>query len=140
MTRILATVLLLVGSNLFMTVAWYGHLRWFPGNSRSLLALLGVALIAWSIALPEYLLQVPANRLGHQGHGGAFTTPQLKIMQEAITLLVFAAFSILVLKDKFRPNDIAAFILIFIACAVSMSGRSDKALNPPKDAAWKATP
>src|SRR5436190_828084 len=99
MTRTLATVVLLVLSNIFMTVAWYGHLKWFP--SRSALALLGIALLAWSIALPEYLLQVPANRLGHLAHGGPFTTPQLKIIQEAASLCVFAVFSIVVLKDRF---------------------------------------
>jgi hypothetical protein len=126
MTRILATICLLVCSNAFMTAAWYGHLKWFKpdgAGGRSLLAILGIVLVSWLIALPEYLLQVPGNRIGHIAHGGPFTTPQLKILQEAITLVVFAAFSIVVLKDKLRINDVIAFALIFLAVVVAMMGR-----------------
>ena len=132
MPRWMITVLLLVGSNVFMTAAWYGHLKFTGGagpgagggDARlSLLRLLPVILISWLIALPEYMLQVPANRLGHVNFGGPLTAPQLKVIQEAITLLVFAAFSILYLREKLRVNDMIAFALIFIAVAVSMAGR-----------------
>lgn len=117
MPRALITVLLLIGSNVFMTWAWYGHLK---KSGWSLLMAIG---ISWLIALPEYALQVPANRLGHISTGGPFTAPQLKILQEAITLVVFTAFSILYLKERLRPNDIAAFALVLLAVMVSMSGR-----------------
>jgi uncharacterized protein (DUF486 family) len=91
--RALSTVLLLVCSNVFMTWAWYGHLKKVAWT-------LPVAIgLSWLIALPEYALQVPANRLGHVSQGGPFTAPQLKILQEAITLTVFVGFSIVVLKD-----------------------------------------
>jgi len=116
MLRGLFTVLLLFGSNAFMTWAWYGHLRksW---------ALPAAIAISWLIALPEYILQVPANRLGHFAHGGPFTAPQLKIIQEAVTLIVFTVFTILVLKEKPRVHDAVAFVLILAAVAVSMLGR-----------------
>jgi len=111
------TVLLLVGSNTFMTFAWYYHVK---QKTWPLLLAIG---ISWLIALPEYILQVPANRMGHVDHGGIFTLPQLKILQEAITLVVFTAFTIYVAKEKMRVNDVVAFGLIFAAVAVSMVGR-----------------
>lgn len=115
--RWLSTVLLLVASNAFMTTAWYYHLKQ-KGWS------LGVAiLVSWLIALPEYALQVPANRIGHVAHGGTFTAPQLKIVQEAITLVVFGVFSIVVLKEKPRGNDLVAFGLIVAAVVVAMTGK-----------------
>jgi uncharacterized protein (DUF486 family) len=77
------------------------------------------------IALPEYILQVPANRLGHVQHGGPFTAAQLKVIQEAITLTVFAAFSLLVLKEKLRVNEVIAFVLIFAGVVVAMWGRGE---------------
>lgn len=109
-------MLLLFGSNAFMTWAWYGHLRKSWGLPLAI-------LISWLIALPEYALQVPANRLGHAGQGGPFTAPQLKIIQEAITLSVFTIFTIVVLKEKPRVHDVIAFVLIFAAVLVSMLGR-----------------
>lgn len=109
-------VLLLVASNVFMTTAWYLHLK-MPKWT-----LLTAILISWLIALPEYCLQVPANRLGHVSHGGAFTAPQLKVIQEAVTLIVFSVFSFLVLKEKLRPNDIVAFLMVMGAVAVSVFG------------------
>lgn len=115
--RWLVTVLLLVASNVFMTFAWYYHVK---QKSWSLVAAI---LISWCIALPEYILQVPANRVGHRDHGGPFTLPQLKIMQEAITLVVFTAFTIWVAKEKPRVNDAVAMGLIFAGVAVSMMGR-----------------
>ncbi|TVQ33193.1 MAG: hypothetical protein EA376_03565 [Phycisphaeraceae bacterium] len=124
-------VLLLALSNLFMTAAWYGHLK-FSGDGElrlSPMKILPVILIAWMIALPEYFFQVPANRIGHVNFQGPFTAPQLKVLQEAITLVVFTIFCIVYLKEKIRLNDVAAFALIFLAVIVSMAGR-DAPLKP----------
>ena len=99
------TVLLLIGSNLFMTVAWYGHLRY--KNS----ALWKVILVSWGIAFFEYCLQVPANRWGH----GRFSAAQLKIMQEIITLAVFSGFCVIYLNEALRWNHLVAFILVLAA-------------------------
>jgi uncharacterized protein (DUF486 family) len=93
------TVLLLLGSNIFMTTAWYGHLKYRDE------ALWKVVLVSWGIAFFEYCLQVPANRWGY----GEFTAPQLKVIQEVITLVVFAGFSMLYLGDAIRWNHFAAF-------------------------------
>lgn len=115
--RAIWTVLLLIGSNCFMTWAWYGHVK---KAAWSIPVAIGVS---WLIALPEYILQVPANRIGHADFGGPFTLPQLKVTQEAITLLVFTAFTIVVAKEKIRTNDAVAFALIFAGVAVSWLGR-----------------
>lgn len=95
----MSTIILLFLSNIFMTIAWYGHLK-YKNN-----ALWKVILISWGIAFFEYCLQVPANRMGH----GTFSAAQLKIMQEVITLVVFAVFSILYLKEEIRWNYIVSF-------------------------------
>jgi uncharacterized protein (DUF486 family) len=127
MNRALAAILLLVGSNVFMTTAWYYHLKHSAGpgatGGRTHWPLWMAIGISWMIALPEYCLQVPANRAGHIGSGGPFTLPQLKILQEAITLLVFTGFTIVVMHEKPRVNDAIAFLLIFAAVAVSFVGR-----------------
>ncbi len=115
--RWLITVLLLIGSNSFMTFAWYYHVK---QKAWPLLMAIGVS---WLIALPEYILQVPANRFGHVDHGGPFTLPQLKIMQEAITLAVFTVFTIVVAHEKPRVNELVAMGLILVAVAVAMWGR-----------------
>lgn len=111
------TVLLLVGSNVFMTVAWYGHLRKREWTIPTAI------LVSWLIALPEYMLQVPANRIGHVSHGGPFSAPQLKIIQEALTITIFLVFTIVVLKEVPRWTDGVAFALIFLAVAIAMWGR-----------------
>lgn len=116
MNRALTSILLLVGSNIFMTFAWYWHVK---QKAWPMAMAIG---ISWLIALPEYCLQVPANRLGNAGFGGPFSTPQLKIMQEAITLVVFVVFTTLVLKERPRWNDMLAFLLVLAAVAVSMIG------------------
>lgn len=95
-------ILMLLASNVFITIAWYGHLK-FPHSP-----LLKVVLISWAIALVEYCLAVPANRLGHS----VYTAAQLKTMQEVITLVVFAVFSVLYLKESFTLNHVVGFILI----------------------------
>ena len=99
------TVLLLLGSNVFMTFAWYGHLKF---RSRPLLLAIAAS---WLIALPEYCLQVPANRLGY----GTLTGFQLKILQEIITLLVFIVFAWFYLGEGFRWNYAVSFLFIVIA-------------------------
>ena len=99
------TILLLIGSNLFMTAAWYGHLK-YRG-----VALWKVILISWGIAFFEYCLQVPANRLGY----GEFSAFQLKIIQEVITLVVFLGFATFWLGERLRWNYGIALALILAA-------------------------
>ncbi|MFN3669504.1 MAG: DMT family protein [Brevundimonas sp.] len=98
----LAPVLLLVASNVFMTVAWYGHLKF---GSKPLLL---VVIVSWGIAFFEYCLAVPANRIGHQVYSAA----ELKTMQEVITLIVFAIFSVTFLGEKLTMNHAVGFALI----------------------------
>lgn len=117
MERAIATVCLLIGSNVFMTWAWYGHLKKTGWTIPVAIA------VSWLIALPEYLLQVPANRIGHVGQGGPFSAAQLKVIQEAITLCVFMVFAVLVLRERLRANELVAFGLIFAAVVVAMAGR-----------------
>jgi len=121
MQRILLTIGLLVCSNTFMTFAWYYHVK-----RRPPWPLLTAMAISWLIALPEYILQVPANRYGHVDNGGTLTLSQLKILQEAITLVVFTAFVLLVAKEKIRWTDAAGFALVFAGVAVSFLGRDVK--------------
>lgn len=101
----LKTVLLLVASNVFMTFAWYGHLKFKES------ALWVVILASWGIAFFEYCLQVPANRIGH----GTFNAAQLKTIQEIITLTVFAGFSVLYLNEPIKWNHLAGFACIVLA-------------------------
>ena len=105
MLRQLLPVLLLTISNIFMTFAWYGHLK-YKGS-----ALWIVILVSWGIALLEYCFQVPANRIGHE----YFTAAQLKTMQEVITLIVFSIFSIFYLKEDFQWNYLVGFALIILS-------------------------
>jgi uncharacterized protein len=100
---------LLLASNTFMTIAWYGHLRW-----KKAPLLIAVAA-SWGIALLEYLLQVPANRIGYR----VLSAYQLKIMQEAITLVVFIAFAALWLGEGIQPRFLVSFALIFAAVLVA---------------------
>lgn len=97
-------ILLLVASNVFMTLAWYGHLRFKAAP------LYAVVLASWAIAFVEYWLAVPANRIGH----AVYSAAELKTMQEVITLCVFAAFSVLYLKEPMTMNHAIGFTLIFI--------------------------
>ena len=90
--RAVYTILLLVLSNAFMTLAWYGHLRFKDFKWSASLPLFTVILISWGIAFFEYVVQVPANRLGHQNYGGPFSLLELKVIQEVITLIVFVLF------------------------------------------------
>ena len=98
----MATIILLTISNIFMTFAWYGHLKY---KSTPLIT---VILVSWLIAFFEYCFQVPANRIGH----GTFTAAQLKTIQEVITLVVFCVFSVFYLKEELRWNYLVGFALI----------------------------
>lgn len=114
--KISLTTLLLVISNIFMTLAWYGHLQfkklgWFQNSSVFI-----IILISWGLAFFEYCFQVPANRLGSQEYGGPMSLFQLKILQEVITLVVFAVMAIFVFKtDTFRWNHVAGFMCMILA-------------------------
>jgi uncharacterized protein (DUF486 family) len=110
------TIGLLVLSNTFMTIAWYGHLKFSQHQWLSKLGLPGIIFISWGIALLEYVLMVPANRIGYQGHGGPFSLVELKVIQEVITLIVFVGFTLIVFKtETFRINHFIAFVLLVLA-------------------------
>ena len=99
------TIGLLIASNIFMTFAWYGHLKFKAAP------IMLVIFISWGIAFFEYVLQVPANRMGH----GIFSAAQLKTIQEIITLIVFAGFSVLYLHEPLRWNHLIGFLFIILA-------------------------
>lgn len=114
--RGLYTIILLILSNAFMTLAWYGHLKFKDMKWSQNLGLISIILISWGIALFEYMLQVPANRLGFREHGGPFSLLQLKVIQEVITLVVFIIFSILFFKhESFRTNHLIGLVLLVLA-------------------------
>lgn len=109
-------ILLLVGSNLFMTFAWYGHLKFKDYKIFESKGLMFFIMLSWFIAFFEYCLQVPANRIGHESTGGPFTMMQLKIIQEVVSLLVFVIFSFVMFKEEtFKWNHFAAIICIIAA-------------------------
>ncbi len=110
------TVALLVLSNTFMTLAWYGHLKFAEWKWFNKLGLIAIVLISWGIALFEYMFQVPANRIGFKGNGGPFSLVELKVIQEVITLVVFAVFTLVVFKtETFRFNHIIGFFFLILA-------------------------
>ena len=104
----MTTVLLLLASNVFMTIAWYWHLRYKD------VPLWQAIVVSWSIAFIEYCLAVPANRMGY----GRFTGAQLKVIQEAITVTVFSVFSVVYLRESFSWNYAVGFVLIVLAVAI----------------------
>ncbi|MCC4212680.1 DMT family protein [Leeuwenhoekiella parthenopeia] len=111
--KALTTIALLILSNSFMVVAWYGHLKFSELKWFSRLGLVAIILISWGIALFEYIFQVPANRMGFKENGGPFSLIQLKVIQEVITLVVFAVFTLLVFKtETFRLNHIISFLFL----------------------------
>ncbi len=110
------TVFLLIISNIFMTVAWYGHLKLKEIPKYSTLPLITIILLSWIIALFEYMAQVPANKIGFHRNGGPFSLIQLKIIQEVVSLLVFTIFSLLIFKtETFRLNHIIGFFFLILA-------------------------
>lgn len=115
-------IALLVGSNVFMTFAWYGHLK----HKDQPLWL--VILVSWGIAFFEYCLMVPANRWG----SGRYTATELKIIQEVVTLTVFSGFAVAYLGEKVRWNHVAAFLCIIAAVGFTFLPKSDRAANSPQ--------
>lgn len=110
------TIILLVFSNAFMTLAWYGHLKFREMKWSQNLGLISIVLISWGIALFEYSLQVPANRIGFREYGGPFSLVQLKVIQEVITLVVFVIFSVLFFRhETFKLNHLIGFVLLILA-------------------------
>jgi uncharacterized protein (DUF486 family) len=111
-----ATIALLVLSNTFMTLAWYGHLKFSEWKGFQKFGLFAIILISWGLAFFEYCFQVPANRIGYTGQGGPFTLLQLKVIQEVITLLLFAVFTLVVFRNEtFRWNHAISFGLLVLA-------------------------
>lgn len=110
------TIGLLILSNAFMTLAWYGHLKFAEWKWFSKLGLASVVLISWGIALFEYCFQVPANKIGFRENGGPFSLVELKVLQEVITLVVFTVFTLLVFKNEtFRVNHFIGFLFLLLA-------------------------
>ncbi|MGN1212305.1 MAG: DMT family protein [Candidatus Cryptobacteroides sp.] len=110
------TILLLLTSNVFMTFAWYGHLKLQEMKISTSWPLIGVILFSWAIAFFEYCAQVPANRIGFTGNGGPFNLMQLKVIQEVISLTVFTIIVTVLFKGQaIQWNHIAAFLCLILA-------------------------
>jgi hypothetical protein len=110
------TIGLLLLSNTFMTLAWYGHLKFHEWKWFSKLGLAAIILVSWGLALFEYCFQVPANRIGYKENGGPFSLVELKVIQEVITLVVFAGFSFLFFKNEvFKWNHVVGFTFLILA-------------------------
>lgn len=110
------TILLLVMSNVFMTLAWYGHLKLSDAGISNHWPLIGVILFSWGIAFFEYCCQVPANRIGFIGNGGPFSLMQLKVIQEVISLLVFCIIANLLFQgQQLHWNHLAALVCLVLA-------------------------
>ena len=108
-------IVLLVFSNIFMTFAWYGHLKLGELTWFQKWPMIAVIALSWGIAFFEYCLQVPANRIGFVGHGGPFDLMQLKILQEVITLVVFVVFSVIAFQMQIKWNHIVAALCLVAA-------------------------
>jgi uncharacterized protein (DUF486 family) len=116
MGRGIIAIVLLVLSNAFMTLAWYGHLKFKEMEWSKNLGLIAIIFISWGIALFEYTLQVPANRIGFQAYGGPYSLVQLKVIQEVITLVVFVVFSVIFFRNEtFKINHLIGFIFLILA-------------------------
>jgi uncharacterized protein len=112
----LLTIGLLVLSNAFMTLAWYGHLKFKEMAWLSKLGIFSIILISWGIALFEYCFQVPANRIGFRENGGPFSLMELKVIQEVITLVIFTVFTLVFFKtETFRWNHAIGFLFLVLA-------------------------
>lgn len=110
------TIVLLIMSNTFMTLAWYGHLKFSEWKWFNKLGLIAIVLISWGIALFEYFFQVPANRIGFKNNGGPFSLVELKVLQEVITLVVFTIFTLIAFKNEtFRWNHLIGFLFLVLA-------------------------
>ncbi len=116
MKKMFFTIALLLLSNSFMTLAWYGHLKFKDMKWFSSIGLFGVIIISWGIAFFEYCFQVPANRIGFTENGGPFNLWQLKVIQEVITLVVFTLFTGVFFKNEsFRINHLIGFGFLILA-------------------------
>jgi uncharacterized protein (DUF486 family) len=116
MNKAIVTIGLLILSNVFMTFAWYGHLKFKQMAWFNNLGLVSIILISWGIALLEYSFQVPANKIGYSGNGGPFNLWQLKVIQEVITLVIFTVFALFVFKNEtFRMNHLIGFGFLILA-------------------------
>ncbi len=114
--KALLTIVLLILSNTFMTFAWYGHLKFKDMKWSENLSLIWVILISWGIALFEYSLQVPANRIGFKNYGGPFSLVELKVIQEVVTLSVFVLFSVVFFKNEtLKLNHFIGFCFLILA-------------------------
>ena len=115
----ITTIIFLFISNSFMTLAWYGHLKFKDFSWGKNLGLFSIILISWGLAFFEYLFQVPANRIGYKDDGGPYNLVQLKTIQEAITLTVFMIFTLIFFKtERFAWNHIVGFFLLIAAVFV----------------------
>jgi uncharacterized protein (DUF486 family) len=113
MSRALSTILLLIASNTFMTIAWYGHLRYKDISFLKYTGLISAILISWGIALLEYSLMVPANKIGSSINGGPFNMWQLKLIQEVISISVFVIFTLVFFKtDTLKWNHLVGFVFL----------------------------
>lgn len=116
MNSVLQTLILLVLSNIFMTIAWYGHLKFKDMSWSQNLGLFSIILISWGMAFVEYCFQVPANRIGYKANGGPFDLVELKVIQEVISLMVFTMFTLVVFRnEQFRWNHVAGFLCLILA-------------------------
>lgn len=114
--KALLTIGLLVLSNTFMTLAWYGHLKFAEWKWFNKLGLVSIILISWGIALFEYIFQVPANKIGFAGNGGPFSLVQLKVLQEVITLVIFMIFTLIAFKtETLRWNHAIGAVFLILA-------------------------
>jgi len=110
------TIGLLILSNIFMTFAWYGHLKFGEMKGFQSLGLFAIVLISWGVALFEYFFQVPANRIGFKENGGPFSLVELKVLQEVITLIVFTIFTTVLFKNEtFKTNHFIGFGFLILA-------------------------
>lgn len=110
------TILLLICSNIFMTLAWYGHLKLNQAGVSTNWPLFGIILFSWAIAFCEYCCQVPANRIGFIGNGGPFTLMQLKVIQEVVSLVVFCVIAnVLFQGQQLHWNHLAALVCLVLA-------------------------
>lgn len=116
MNPAITTILLLLVSNVFMTLAWYGHLKLQTSGVSSNWPLWLVIIFSWGIALIEYMFMIPANRMGFSGNGGPYSLVQLKVIQEAISLVIFTLIAMFLFQGiTIKWNHIAAFVLLIMA-------------------------
>ena len=122
MSRALLTIILLVISNSFMALAWYGQLKWKTNTIIPKWGLFGIILISWCIAFFEYCFMIPANRVGFKDLGGPFSLVQLKVIQEVVSIAIFVLFTLVFFRTQsFNYNHLNAFFLPWIAITIKTS-------------------